>query len=986
MGSSKIFLSVAAFFSTLSYAQQSQYFNSKEHYEFSLAKDLYQSKIFGASQYEYSRAYFFNEQLNRSEKEAAQFFDNVIGVILEKNYAKEGLAAFIKEYPHSAYFAQANLPLADYYLAQKNFDKALETLLKVNQYQLSKEENTQYVIKLGYAKYMTGDSQGAIEALEEAYSQEDSASKKEVAYMLGHLYYAQRDNDKAFEYFNTLREDPKFSEVVRPYYVQLYFNNKEYDQAIAEGQSLLETPLEDSYRYEVNKIIGESYFMKGDYTSAYPYLKTYLDASESPSESDLYEMGFVSAQAEKYEEAVGYYNRLINTSSPLAQNAYYQLGNAYLQTGRKQEALSAFRSANQMTYDPSIGKRAHEQYAKLSYDIGNPFESAPRVIQNYISKYPQDPATPEMKNLLVKSYLYSGSYKETLEAIDRLSSSTPETDKIDQEVSFLLGTEEFNKGNLNEAEHYFLRSLEHHLNPEFRSRAQYWLAQTYYQKGNYPSAITRFESLKSSTFPERGQLSYDLGYAYFKSGQFSKAQGEFKMYLESPDPNFKEDAQLRLADTYYADNNLNEAIAIYDQVPSASDYTLYQKGMALGFKGDSVAKIQTLESLVKQYPNSEYADDAQYEIAVAYASNEQFAQSDRSLNEVIKSSTDQDLVANAELYKVQNLIDQNKDSEALRELQSLGQKYSGTSYASKVVLVARPLFIEKGDVAGYQQFASSLGVKIEGSDLDDALLASARSLYTDKQYAKAAPIYERFLQENPSGAARYQAGYELGDSYFQIKNHPKALAALKPVASVQNDYRGEAQTRLAQIYLNEGNTAEAKGYLESLEKSSNINLRNFALVELMNLYAEEGDLTKAQSYANRVLSNPNNSQAVKESAQSINARALMKAGKDKEASSSYASLEKSSNPSVAAEALFAKAFYQNKAKSYKASNETIFKLANNYASEEYWGAKALVVMAKNYVGLKDNYQASYTVDQIIANYGDFPDVVQEAKEVKKTIK
>lgn len=112
----------------------------------------------------------------------------------------------------------------------------------------------------------------------------------------------------------------------------------------------------------------------------------------------------------------------------------------------------------------------------------------------------------------------------------------------------------------------------------------------------------------------------------------------------------------------------------------------------------------------------------------------------------------------------------------------------------------------------------------------------------------------------------------------------------------------------------------------------------------------------------------------------------MNSGKDKEAQTAYAALEKSANPEVAAEALFAKAFYQNKSKSYKASNETIFRLANNYASEEYWGAKALVVMAKNYLGLKDNYQASYTVDQLIANYSDFPDVVAEAREVKKQIK
>ena len=112
----------------------------------------------------------------------------------------------------------------------------------------------------------------------------------------------------------------------------------------------------------------------------------------------------------------------------------------------------------------------------------------------------------------------------------------------------------------------------------------------------------------------------------------------------------------------------------------------------------------------------------------------------------------------------------------------------------------------------------------------------------------------------------------------------------------------------------------------------------------------------------------------------------MNNGKDNDAKAAYMSLEKSSNTEVAAESLYAKAFYQNKGKAYKSSNETIFKLANNYASEEYWGAKSLILMAKNYMGLKDHYQASYTVDQIIANYQDFPEIVAEAKELKKTLK
>ncbi len=986
MNSKKIIIAAAIFYYGLSDAQQSQYFSDRENYRYGLAENLYQNKIYNAAQFEYARQYFYNGALSNSRKEASQFFDNVIGVILRKNHAEQGLEAFIKEYPNSAYFAQANLPLADYYLAQKDFDKALETLNNVNQYQLSKDENTQYIMKLGYAKFMTGDSAGAIEALEEAYKNAEESDKNDIAYMLGHLYYADKQNDKAFTFFDQIKDNEKYAHLVKPYYVQMYFNEKDYDRAISEGNSLLDGSISTGYKAEVHKIIGESYFMKGDYSSAYPHLKNYLYSKPEPSESDLYEMGFVSAQLKKYDVAVSYYNQLINSNSATSQNAYYQLGNAYLSVGKKQEALSAFRSAYQMNYDPKVQQLAHVQYAKLSYDIGNPFESAPVVIQNYINKYPRSSEAEELKSLLVKSYLYSGDFKGTLSAIDKMPNSTPELNKIDQEVSFLLGTEEFNKGNFDAAETYFLRSLEFNINKEYNTRATYWLAQTYYQKGNYPSAIVRYERLLNQDFAEKQQLAYDLGYAYFKSKKFDQAKQYFSEYLKNPKPEFKNDAELRLADTYYADNQLNEAIAIYDKAENADDYTLFQKAMALGFKGDTEAKISSLKKLISQYKNSEYVDDAQYEIATAYAANDDYNSSNDYFSQVIRSSSDKDLVANAQIYRAQNYIDLNQNDKALSELKSLGNQYKNTAYASKIVQAVRPVYVKNGDTAGYESFARSLGVKIDASELDEINLNSAKNYYAAKDYKKAIPLYEKYLTQNPTGDGLYQAQYELGESYYRTANAAKALLVLQEVANVQNDYQEDAQTRLAQIYLEQNNTNEAKKYLEPLSNSTNVNLQNFANLELMKIFAAEKNFTKAEVFADLVLANSKNPASVIEQAKVIKARSLMNRGKDSEAKSAYTALEKSSNTEVAAEALYAKAFYQNKAKAFKSSNETIFKLANNFASEEYWGAKALVLMAKNYIGLKDNYQASYTVDQIIANYQDFPDIVAEAKEVKNQIK
>ncbi|MBW7674790.1 tetratricopeptide repeat protein [Chryseobacterium chendengshani] len=986
MKSKKILLAAAVFYFGLSEAQQSQYFIQKENYRFNLAQNLYQTKIYNASQYEYARQYFYNQNLEQSKKEAAQFFDNVIGVILQKNHAEEGLTAFMKQYPNSAYFAQANLPLADYYLAKKDFKEALETLKKVNQYQLTKEENTQYILKLGYAKFMMGDSKGAIDALEEAHKTADESQKSDIAYMLGHLYYSNKQNDQAFQYFDSVKDQPKFSKLVRPYYVQMHYNDKDYDKAISEGNALLNEDISASYKAEVHKIIGESYFMKNDYESAYPHLKDYLSVQQNPSENDLYEMGFVAAQLKKYDEAVSYYNQLINSNSALAQNAYYQLGNAYLAVDKKQEALSAFRSSYKMDYDASVKQLAHEQYAKLGYDIGNPFESPTTVIQNYITANPSGPKNAEMRSLLVKSYLYSGNFKETLNAIDKLPNSTPETDKVDQEVSYLLGTEEFNKGNFDEAEKYFLRSLEFNINKEFNSRALYWLGQVYYQKGNYPSAIVRYEKLVTENFPEKQQLPYDLGYAYFKSKKFDQAETYFKQYLTNPKTEFKNDAELRLADIYYANNNLNEAIAIYDKNEDSTDYTLYQKALALGFKDDNAAKITSLKSLISKYPTSEYIDDAQYEIGVAYAAQDDFTNSNDFFGKVIKSSSDKDLVANASIYKAQNFIDQDQNDKALSELKSLGEQYKNSAYAQKIVQAARPIFIKNGDVSGYADFARNLGVNIDASEIDEINLSTGKQYFSKKDYKNAIAYYEKYLTQNPTGEGLYQAKYELGESYYQTNNPTKALLVLEEIANVQNDYQDDAQTRVAQIYIAQGNSAEAKKYLENIRNSSDINIRNYANVELMKMYAEEKDFSQAEKLADAVIANNKNSAAVIETAKVIKARSLMNSGKDKDAQTAYASLEKSSNTEVAAEALYAKAFYQNKGKAYKSSNETIFKLANNYASEDYWGAKALVLMAKNYIGLKDNYQASYTCDQIISNYADFPEIVAEAKEVKKQIK
>lgn len=390
--------------------------------------------------------------------------------------------------------------------------------------------------------------------------------------------------------------------------------------------------------------------------------------------------------------------------------------------------------------------------------------------------------------------------------------------------------------------------------------------------------------------------------------------------------------------------------------------------------------------MLAEFPHSNYADDAAYELAVAYVNANDILKAKDFFSKVEKNSTDKDLVARSQIHFAQLYSMQNQDDKALEELEKLAQNYKNTIYVDKILQTARSIFVKKNDVQGYKNFASRLNVTLEQQDIQDINLNTARNFYTKKDFKNAILYYENYLAQRPENQNLYQTEYELAESYFQIGDMNKATEYMQKIAEQTNDYQEEAQTRMAQIYLKSKHTQGAKKYLEQLKNSSQTRIKSFADLELMKIYADEKDFNNAEKLADEVLSNSKNSTAVLELAKVIKARALMSKGRDAKAYELYLSLEKSPNSEVAAEALYAKAFYLNKQKLYKQSNEVIFRLANNYASEEYWGAKSLVVMVRNYTGLKDKYQATYTADQILENYKDFPEVIAEAQQTKKEIK
>src|SRR5690606_39480983 len=147
------------------------------------------------------------------------------------------------------------------------------------------------------------------------------------------------------------------------------------------------------------------------YVKALPYLLAYEDKGRKLSNVDFYQLGYSYYQQKDYNKAVSEFNKIIGGNDAVAQNAYYHLGESYLKLGQKTQALNAFKNASEMTFSPKIQEDAFANYAKLSYDIGNPYKSVPEVITDFLVKYPETPYKAELNDLLIDSYISTKNYQ-----------------------------------------------------------------------------------------------------------------------------------------------------------------------------------------------------------------------------------------------------------------------------------------------------------------------------------------------------------------------------------------------------------------------------------------------------------------------------------------------------------------------------------------------------------------------------------------------
>ncbi|MEN8157453.1 MAG: tetratricopeptide repeat protein [Bacteroidota bacterium] len=827
---------------------------------------LYEREKYGAAREVFDRFIAANPGSRSEILSEAHFYRAMSAVELRNNDSEHLVHTFISIYPESPYVNEAAFRLADYFYDKSSWPRCISWYNRVDRSKLNSRDFSEYHFKKGYAFYKRRDYESARVEFYEILEME-SSFQAPATYYYSHIHYEDRNYETALKGFREIDNDPLFAEIA-PYYIsQILYMQKKYDEVIEYAPGLMDSVSERRIG-EIAKIIGESYFMLKNYKEAIPYLETYQTHARSYSVHDRYQLAFAYYNNKEYERALVLFEQISYRKTEIAQSALYHLADCNLKLDHKIKARVAFSQAAHMDFDPKIQQDALFNFAKLTFELSmNPFGEAIRAFEHYIRTYPAADNTDEAYNYLVMAYMGTRNYSMAMASLEKIKLRDESIDRAHQKVAFYRGLELYKNLRFDEAVDALEVSLEYAIHdPVIASRTYFWLGEAAYRTGDKRTAGIYFNQFlkdgQSHLQEEYAMCHYSMGYLHFDDKDYNASLDWFRKYLEMESGKSSAniaDACNRMADCYFMQKNYARAIEYYDRSIESGradvDYAMFQKAFTLGLLDRTLEKVEVLNQLISQQPQSGFVDDAMFEIARSYVvlgrEDEALSYYERVVNEHANSS-----YANKALNQL-GLIHYNGGDydQALVYYEEVAVSYPGTPEADNALTSIKNIYVRKDNVDGYLAFVKGIGQDITMREQDSLSYTAAEIVYMQNDCEKTVRAFKDYLDAFPHGRFLLNAHFYKGDCQLKLNQNEEALESLDYIiAQPYNMFTEPALEAASKINYRTKNWHRAADNYRAMIRLAEQKQNIFdAHVGLMRCYFELGEYTNTIDAARQVV-------------------------------------------------------------------------------------------------------------------------------------
>jgi TolA-binding protein len=925
-------------------------------------------------------------------KENCQYYEAVCALELGNDDAENKLLQFIKEHPENPFTKLAYFQIGKSYYKQGNYQLAIVWFNKVNAGELSGSENTEYKFRKGYAYFAVGDYKNAQSLFAEVKNKK-SPFTEDATYYFAYISYLNKDYSIALVNFEKLKNSKKY-EASYPYYItSVYFLDKRYDDVLSYAIPILNST-HQLYETEMLRLVAASYFAKADFANSVKYYTHFQDQDlgKTQNTQDTYQIGYGNYKMGNYPKAAKELETLVDRKDVYSQNGSYTLGDVFLKLDNKQSARNAFFVASKLDFDPQLKEDALYEYAKLSYelDFNGQALDATRL---YLKSYPNTPRLNEVKTLLAEELLNSRNYKEAIDILEPLPNKSQSAKEAYQKVTYYRGLEFYNERAFENAIGVFLRSLSNPIDSKITVVTTYWMAESMYEVRKYDESVETFERFldmpEAKNTPVYNYANYALAYAAFGGEKYQKAATYFERFLagEETDKNSINDAITRTADSYFVLKQYGKAMDYYDRIinghQKGEDYALFQRGMIQGLQGGLDTKINTLNDVLTQYPNSNYADDAAFEIAYTYFLKNNGDKAKSDLQAMIVKYPRSSYIPRA-LVTV-GLIDYNagRDTTAITSFKQVVHDYPSTDEAKQALKQIERIYTDKGDAATFISYAQTTPIgNYTTAQQESIMYTAANNLYLRGDWQGTVNAVNAYFDKFPKAIYDKQSKFIRAQSLVSLNRGDEAVADYNYILNDWTSaYTEKSLISMARLYIGQKKYNEAVVFLKRLETNSEYKADySFAVNNLLLCYSEMEMPDDALRYVNLVRENVASSEEDKFKTSLYAGKAYLQKGDTTVALKELNDVVEHTKTIAAAEADYNIANVQYLKHNYKTSQKTCFDLINKLASYDYWVAKTYLLLADNYVALKDTFQAKATLQSIIDNYKADDDILPAAKQ------
>ncbi len=982
------------------HAQKSLFYTLPDK-DYIAATELYEKQKYAAAQHYYQIVASKPSSENTGVRANAEYFAALCALELFNPDAEYLLNKFIAANTENSKANDAYFYMARHQYNNKKYKIAIEWFEKVDAGRLSFDQKAEYNFESGYSYFMDHNFEKARVHFFEI-KDIDTKFTAPALYYYSHIAYEQKNYETALEGFLRLRVDETFAPIVPYYITQIYFLQKKYAEVIAYAPPLLDSVVEKRVG-EMSRMIGESYYRLGRYNESLPYLEKFAEKTTSMSPEDRYQLAYAYYRADDLKNAIKYFEPVANGNSELAQNTLYHLADCYLKTNNKPKARLAFASASNMDYNAEIKEKSMFNYGIVTYELSlSPFNEAIKAFDEYIAKYPYSNRIDEAYNYLVLAYMNTKNYGAALESLNKIKKKDNTIRKAYQRIAFFRGLELYNNLKFEDANDMFDKSLEfNEFDKILAARSYYWKGESYYRLKSYTQATEMYNrflaAIGSGSLSEFEMAHYNIGYAWFNQKNYDEALNWFRRYvglLKDAKTKTVADSYNRIGDSYFMKLSYWVAIENYEKAMSLgvsdSDYSLFQKGFALGLVNRQDKKITVMNQLMKDYPKSAFVDDAMFELGRAYSVSNNNTQAIASYNNLLTNYPLSSYVPKA----LQNMgliyFNIDKNPEAIACYKKVVEQFPGTADSRNAMNGLKTVYTDQNEIDTYFSYLESKGetANIRVSEQDSLTYTTAENVYMSGNCEKAVPQLNKYIERFKNGNFLLNANFYIADCNLQNNKPQEALQGYEYVLSKSRSmFTEQALVGAASIYYKTNDYASALAVYKRLETEAEIKTNVLeGKIGQMRCNFKLKDYTIAISSAKSLLASEKVPDEINREAHYILAKSYLETQNSTDALTELKLVSRDVKTAEGAECKFLLAKYYYNMDKKDAAEKEILNFIDKTTPHIYWMGKSFLLWSDIYIDRNDQFQAVQTLQSILDNYEKSDDgIMTEAKEKRDNL-